>query len=164
VITPKMSFGTGHHATTQLMMTLMQDIDFRDRTVFDFGSGTGILAILAAKLGASSVLAADNDEWSAENAQENVLQNSTPQVAVLHGSIEQAADKTYDVVLANINRHILLQYMHQMYACLNSGGTLLMSGLLTEDFDMVHDAAVNEGFSFVRRAEMNNWIAIQFAK
>ncbi len=164
IITPKMSFGTGHHATTQLMMTLMQDISFNDKTVFDFGTGTGILGILAAKLGAKSVLAADNDEWSAENAAENVTQNNTPQVVVVHGSIENASGSTYDVLLANINRHILLQYMRDMYTCVNDGGILLMSGLLTEDFDMVHDAAVNEGFKLQRKEELNNWIVIQFGK
>jgi len=164
VITPKMSFGTGHHATTQLMMTLMQRIDFEDKTVFDFGTGTGILAILAAKLGAVSILAADNDEWSAENAQENVMQNATPQVVVAHGSIDKAAGHDYDIILANINRHILLQYMRDMYDCLKDGGILLMSGLLAEDFDMVHNAAVNEGFTFVHREEMNNWIVIQFVR
>lgn len=164
IITPKMSFGTGHHATTQLMMTLMQDIDFEGKKVFDFGTGTGILAILAARLGAASVLAVDNDEWSAENAQENIMQNAVQQVVVAQGSIEIAAGQAFDIILANINRHILLQYMQDMYNCLAAGGILLMSGLLTEDFDIVHDAAVNEGFTFLRRAEMNNWIVIQFSR
>lgn len=164
IITPKMSFGTGHHATTQLMMTMMKDIDFTGRQVFDFGTGTGILGILAAKLGAAAVLAADNDEWSAENAGENVDRNGTPGVTIVHGSIEEVAGNNYDIILANINRHILLRYMHDMYLLLPVNGILLMSGLLTEDFEIVNNAAVQEGFTWEAKQEMNNWIAIQYRK
>ncbi|XZF13860.1 50S ribosomal protein L11 methyltransferase [Chitinophagaceae bacterium MMS25-I14] len=164
IITPKMSFGTGHHATTQLMMEQMQHLDFSGKKVFDFGTGTGILAVLAQKLGAADTVAIDNDEWSYENALENVQQNEVNGIEILHGSLEKVADLKFDIVLANINRHILLQYMKDMYGILAPGGQLLMSGLLTEDFEIVHRAAVEEGFIFDVQNSLNNWIVLLFHK
>lgn len=163
VITPKMSFGTGHHATTHLMVEQMSQFNFENKDVFDFGTGTGILAILAEKLGARHVVAIDNDEWSYENTKENIVLNDCHKIDVSMNSIEQIGAQ-FDLILANINRHILLAYMQQMYGILRAGGTLLLSGLLTDDERMVSDAAVAAGFGIVNVQQRNNWIAITCAK
>ncbi|MES2477497.1 MAG: 50S ribosomal protein L11 methyltransferase [Bacteroidota bacterium] len=163
IITPKMSFGTGHHATTHLMVAQMQHIDFKDKSVFDFGTGTGVLAILAEILGASEIIAIDNDEWSFENTRENIGLNNCHNISVSMDSIE-SVQQTFDIILANINRHILLAYMPKMYQLLNDGGTLLMSGLLTDDELMVSDAAKAAGFTVQGVFTRNNWISILCAK
>ncbi len=164
-ITPKMSFGTGHHATTQQVMMLMKDVSFTGASVLDFGTGTGVLAILAEMLGAQHVLAIDNDEWSVENARENVQQNNCRNIVVEQGSLENApGGATYDIILANINRNILLQYMNMLYARLNAGGMILMSGLLVEDRDTMLAAAAQAGFTHRKDTELNNWIALFFEK
>ncbi len=163
VITPKMSFGTGHHATTQLMMMQMSKQDLKGKAVLDFGTGTGILAILAEKLGAKAVLAIDNDEWSYENTRENIAGNNCLNIEVVQGSLE-VADKQYDTILANINRHILLHYMNDMYSKLAEKGTILMSGLLKEDRGIVVEAALSSGFKLSGEDEHNNWIVLIFNK
>lgn len=163
IITPKMSFGTGHHATTHLMVAQMQDIDFKDKTVFDFGTGTGVLAILAEILGAKRIVAIDNDEWSFENTLENIGLNHCHNISVSMDSIESIAE-SFDIILANINRHILLAYMPQMLAMLQKGGTLLMSGLLTEDETMVCEAALAAGFELQGVYTRHNWISIKCGK
>jgi ribosomal protein L11 methyltransferase len=165
VITPKMSFGTGHHATTALMMTFMRELDFRDKYVFDFGTGTGILAILAEMLGASSVLAVDNDEWSYENASENCIRNQATKVAVQQATADDVPEGTqFDVILANINRHILLAYMQRMATLLKEKGLLLLSGILQEDIAMVRAAAEAEGFVCQKEQAERNWVCMQFIK
>lgn len=164
VITPKMSFGTGHHSTTQLMMRMMRDIDFKDRSVLDFGAGTGILAILAAMLGAQTVTAIDNDEWCYENAMENVQRNAAAQVEVALGTLEDVQQNNFDIILANINRHILLQYMPMLYGKIKEGGHILMSGLLIEDEAIIKQSATECGFRLKTMEVLNNWIAILFAK
>ncbi|MGN6476344.1 MAG: 50S ribosomal protein L11 methyltransferase [Flavipsychrobacter sp.] len=164
VITPKMTFGTGHHATTQLMVKMMRDLDFAGSKVFDFGTGTGILAILAEKLGAEYVEAIDNDTWSYENSIENLQRNHCKHVHIKAGSIENVEDTDFNIILANINRHILLQYMSDMYSLLKAGGTILMSGLLKEDRVLITDAATNAGFKEDKYEELNNWIALSFGK
>jgi ribosomal protein L11 methyltransferase len=160
VINPKMSFGTGHHATTQLVMKAMQQVNFANKRVLDFGTGTGILAILASMLGASDVLAIDNDEWSYENAQENVNRNSRTNITVQLATLDTVAD-TFDIILANINRHILLDYMNMMKKMLNPSGTIIMSGLLEEDADIIIEAASSAGFSNPHISTHSGWIAIQ---
>ncbi len=166
VITPKMSFGTGHHATTQLMMRMMRTFDFTDQKVFDFGTGTGILAILAAMLGAKSVLGIDNDEWSYENAIENITRNNIQRetLNIQLGSIDIVVNERYNIILANINRHILLQYMSNLYELTNTGGKVLLSGLLTEDRDIIIEAALKQGFLLVAEDSLNNWITLLFSK
>ncbi|WP_153800000.1 50S ribosomal protein L11 methyltransferase [Foetidibacter luteolus] len=132
VITPKMSFGTGHHATTYMMMDQMRHIDFSGKKVFDFGTGTGILAILAEKLGASSVLAIDNDEWCINNSRENVHSNQCENIRVeLAGNV--ATGEKFDVILANINKNVILDNLNALCGNLQSKGFLLLSGLLAED-------------------------------
>lgn len=164
VITPKMSFGTGHHATTRLMMQAMADIGFKEKTVFDFGTGTGILGILAAMLGSDRVVAIDNDTWSVENAQENVATNGQSQVAVSEGSIENLGGERFDRILANINRHILLQYMPEMASALLPGGVLLLSGILSADEEIITQSADSVGFVKQKRFQEKDWIALQFSR
>jgi len=164
LITPKMSFGTGHHATTQLMMLMMKDLELSRKTVLDFGTGTGVLAILAEMLGAVNILAIDNDDWCVENAGENIARNNCRQITVRKGSLEVSGERKTDLILANINRHILLQYMPLLHGKLNVYGRLLMSGLLSEDKDIIIKAATDAGFIFKNLKEQNNWIAILFVK
>lgn len=160
IITPKMSFGTGHHATTRLMIQQMKTIDFAGKEVLDFGTGTGVLAILAEKLGTARVLAIDNDEWSYENTLENVAVNNARGIDVQQGSLELAGDRKFDVILANINRHILLQYMHPMRAALKAGGVLLMSGILDADEQVVRQEAMKAGFNSYTVHTEDKWLCI----
>lgn len=165
VITPKMSFGTGHHATTALMMEFMRSLDFKDKTVFDFGTGTGILAILAEFLGATSVVAIDNDDWSVENAIENCERNNAHKIKIQLATADDIEPGLqFDIILANINRHILLEYMNRMAMQLKPGGTLLLSGILPEDIAMVREAAEQSGFVYQQEKVMNNWACIQFGR
>lgn len=163
IITPKMSFGTGHHATTRLMLEFMAMIDFKDKSVFDFGTGTGILAIMAQKLGAKSVMAIDNDEWSLENAIENCNINQADKVQISLEDIE-TLKTPYDIILANINRNILTQYMEHLYQLLNPQGTLLLSGILEQDEPFLIDIAQQKGFSLKQTKRSNNWVALCLSK
>jgi ribosomal protein L11 methyltransferase len=163
VITPKMSFGTGHHATTQQMMSQMKDMNFVGKSDFDFGTGTGILAILAMMLGAENTIAIDNDEWSVMNAKENVERNRV-NVEVSIEPIEKFSTMQFDILLANINRNILLQYMNTMSKMTNENGFVLMSGLLTEDQQVIEEAAQKEGLLLIKRTEDLNWISLLFRK
>lgn len=163
VITPKMSFGTGHHATTYMMIQQMKDLDFTRKTVFDFGTGTGVLAILAEKLGASTVLAIDNDKWSIENAQENIRYNKCSKVQIQLGDTIQKAIR-YDIILANINRNVILGNAQSIASSLKENGHLLLSGLLEGD-----EMAIREVFStynlFLRKKySKNNWISLLFSR
>jgi ribosomal protein L11 methyltransferase len=135
IITPKMSFGTGHHATTYMMIEQMQNINFINKKVFDFGTGTGILAILAEKLGAFSITAIDNDEWSIKNAKENFEKNNVYLINLYQSSV--IPEGSFDVILANINKNILLEYRSSLVNTLSDGGILLMSGLLKEDVNTI---------------------------
>jgi ribosomal protein L11 methyltransferase len=160
IITPKMSFGTGHHATTMLMVEQMRNTDFVDKHVLDFGTGTGVLAILAGKLGAASVLAIDNDEWSYENTLENVAANNARGIEVRKGSLEAAESRKFDIILANINRHILLQYMQEMHALLENGGVLIMSGILDADEQIVMSETRKAGFKHISVISESKWLCI----
>jgi len=163
VITPKMSFGTGHHATTALMMEFMRGLDFKGKCVFDFGTGTGILAILAEMLGAASILAIDNDEWSVTNSIENAARNNATRIEIRQATADDLEPGLqFDIILANINRHILLAYMHTMASQLKAAGTLLLSGILPEDISMVREAAEAAGFIYGQEKIMNNWVCMQF--
>jgi len=164
IINPKMSFGTGHHATTQLMIQQMKGMDFASKSVLDFGTGTGILAILSEKLGATEILAIDNEDWSFANGVENVSRNNCLHIVVKKGSLETVSDQRFDIVLSNINRHILLQYMNQMYSILNINGVLLLSGILVEDREIILQSAQDSGLKFVSEQILNNWMAMQFVR
>lgn len=161
VITPKMSFGTGHHATTWLMLDAMQNVDFAGKAVLDFGTGTGVLAILAAKLGASRVLAIDNDAWSVENSLENVRMNGMQNtIDVRAGALEAVLGATFDVILANINRHVLLAHMQEMRSLLAPTGTAFISGLLEGDEGVIAASARAAGFLPMPAHHRTGWIAI----
>lgn len=162
VITPKMSFGTGHHATTYMMMQQMREIDFDDKTVLDFGTGTGILAILAEKLDAKEILAIDNDEWSIANAQENVIRNSCNRIQLINAN-SVAGNQHYDIILANINKNVLIDNIQELAAQLSAQGIMLLSGLLSSDeSDML---AVTGRFSLILKGKsvQDNWICLKFA-
>lgn len=161
IITPKMSFGTGHHATTYMMMQQMRHIDFSNKTVFDFGTGTGILAILAEKLGAAKITAIDVDDWSIENAKENFQRNGCSKIDVTLSS--QLPKEAFDIILANINRNVLLDYMEGLSAMTNPGGTVLLSGLLAADETDIRNAAGKQGLLFKKKEEKNGWISLLFS-
>jgi len=166
VITPKMSFGTGHHATTCMMVEAMSRIDFSDKIVLDYGSGTSILAILAAKLGAKHVDAVDIDTWAYENSLENTaINNVSEKIQVLEGDWSQVPkDTQYDIILANINRHIILGSMADMSAQLKSGGNLLCSGFLEADVELVAQAAAAAGIELVHVSTEEQWRCVAFVK
>jgi ribosomal protein L11 methyltransferase len=160
VITPKMSFGTGHHATTYMMIAQMQHMDFPGQKVFDFGTGTGILAILAERLGAASVTAIDVDEWSIENATENCERNHCRQISVSRSS--EIPEQQFDIILANINRNVLLQYAEPLSAALGTGGLLLLSGILAADENDIAAAFTSRGFALSTKSERENWVSLLF--
>jgi ribosomal protein L11 methyltransferase len=164
VITPKMSFGTGHHSTTQLVMMLMRELDFSGKSVLDFGSGTGVLAIFAEMLGATNILAIDNDEWSVENGAENVERNRSKHITVQQASLENIALAKADIILANINRHILLQHMERLSSMLVPGGRIIMSGILQEDEQIIVNAAAAVGLIKLKGDSQLNWTALLFEK
>jgi ribosomal protein L11 methyltransferase len=164
IVTPRMSFGTGHHATTQLMIETMKDISFENKNVLDFGTGTGVLAILAEKLGATTITAIDNDQWSYCNAIDNCKQNDCQYIKVALGSLEDISSSGFDVILANINRHILLQYMKDIYHQLQQGGSLLLSGILTDDENIIMSEASSAGFQYISKKEKANWLSVLFLK
>lgn len=163
VITPKMSFGTGHHETTWLMLQLILDIDLQGVSVLDMGAGTGVLAILAAMKGGNPVLAIDNDPWSFENCSENVIQNGHPEIEVILGDAG-AIKGTFDVIIANINRNILLADIPAYSAALNKGGQLLLSGFYVQDRQDLLARAESFGLKYMDEREKENWVALRLQK
>jgi ribosomal protein L11 methyltransferase len=161
IITPKMSFGTGHHATTFLMLQAMQHIDFTNKKVLDFGTGTGILAILAEKRGAAQITAIDNDAWSFENVQENIQLNACTRIKALH-TATIPDQEPFHVILANITRNVLLEYMPVLKSSLMPTGMLACSGILKEDKQDMCAAGENWGMKLVLESERANWISLLF--
>ncbi|HTE24823.1 50S ribosomal protein L11 methyltransferase [Flavitalea sp.] len=160
VITPRMSFGTGHHATTYLMLQQMESITFKNKIVLDFGTGTGVLAILAEKLGAAEIVAIDNDKWSIENAGENVRENNCLKIRIEEsGNID--SNRQFDVILANINRNVLLDQMANLSQHLKKDGVLLMSGLLSGDRSKIEAAAIDSGLRINEENELEGWIVLK---
>ena len=162
-ITPKMSFGTGHHGTTYTVMQMMGEMDFKGKTVYDFGTGTGILAILAEKLGAAQVLAVDNDDWCVENAIEN-LQNNDSRVISIKKVESAAQNEKFEIILTNVNRHIIEANMEALSAAGKSGGSLVLSGLLIEDQEDMIQLALNDGWIFQKQKQMEGWISLLFTR
>jgi ribosomal protein L11 methyltransferase len=161
IITPKMSFGTGHHATTYMMIQQMHNIDFKNTTVFDFGMGTGILAILAERLGAKNIVAIDNDEWSINNAKENIERNNCKCIQ-LFLSATLGSNEKFDIVLANINKNVILNNFENLKNLLSQNGQLLISGLLIEDEADILAAAVKNNLKLTARIHRNKWISLKF--
>lgn len=163
-IQPQMSFGTGHHQTTWLASKKMFELELLDKRVLDMGTGTGILAILAEKLGAASVFAPDIDVWSYNNALENTALNKCMNVEVALGGIELIQNRTFDVIIANINKNILITQFPAYAEALEIGGTLLISGFfVTDKPDLVIEAEKN-GFIFQELYKKDEWALLQFVK
>lgn len=165
VIEPKMSFGTGHHATTWMMARAMSMLDFQGREVLDAGSGTGILAILALKLGAVSAVGFDNDVWCYRNAQENAaLNNVTGSAVWIEGDLKDVPPGSYDVVLANINRNYLLDHAEALALRVRPGGFLLVSGFYDREAKLLLDRYAATGFVAQHLQRRDDWACIIFVK
>ncbi|AKQ47348.1 50S ribosomal protein L11 methyltransferase [Rufibacter radiotolerans] len=165
VITPKMSFGTGHHETTTLMIENQLTLDHTGKRVLDMGCGTGILAIMAEQLGAREVLAVDIEDWTVENARENAERNNckTLEVRLGDASVLQG-EAPFDLILANINRNVLLEDMPVYSKLLLPGGPLVLSGFYTEDLPVLQEKATECGLSFQNSRSKNNWVSAIFLK
>jgi ribosomal protein L11 methyltransferase len=164
VIEPKMSFGTAHHETTRLMLAAVMETDMNGAIVLDMGTGTGILAILASKLGASSVTAIDTDEWSCLNTEENVRRNAVAGISVIQGDCKVIPSVNYTHILANINRNVLLADLPVYHSRLADGGILLMSGFYEEDLPLISKAAEDLGLVLRGHNTMNHWMMAGFSK
>lgn len=162
VIEPKMSFGTGHHETTHMMLHHILNEDFDGKSVLDMGCGTGVLAILAEMRGAKKLDAVDIDEWCFLNSKENVERNNCSKIKVYEGDSSLLGDKKYDVILANINRNILLEDIPVYSKCLNNEGTLFLSGFYTHDLDVISLKCEEYNLRFVKKLEKNNWVSAKY--
>ena len=163
VITPKMSFGTGHHATTYSVMQLMQHINFKNKTVFDFGTGTGILAILAEKLGSIEILAIDYDDWCIENANENIVNNHCNKIEIVKADTALVS-KQYDIIIANINKNIIQDNFENLHQSAKANATILLSGLLIADEEDILQLANDKQWEHQQTVTKGDWIAIEFQK
>jgi len=164
-IDPKMSFGTGHHETTYLMIQQMMDLSFKNKTILDMGSGTGVLAILASYFGAKDIYAVDNDHWAYENMLENFKKNHVEKINAYFGDASLLKDfPEFDIILANINRNILLNDMKQYISKLKSGGNLILSGFYQEDIPLLLDETQKNGMIFENQKIKNNWVSLRLKK
>lgn len=165
VIDPKMAFGTGHHQTTAMMMELMLDESFNGKQVLDMGCGTGILAILASKLGAKNILAIDNDEVCYESTLENAELNNVNNIQVLCGSKDIIPNQTVDIILANINRNILLDQLERYEEVLADNGVIFLSGFYHDiDLEMITQKAETLGLKYIKHKKTQDWVAAKFFK
>ena len=165
VVMPKMSFGTGHHATTWLVSRAVLDLGVAGRRGLDMGSGTGVLSIVAAKCGAAHVDAVDIDEWAYNNALENIRLNNTNDIVVALGGAEQIpAFGTFDIVFANINRNILLNDIRHYNECMKPGAFLYMSGFYVQDIPAIEEECKRNGLALLSHTEKNNWAAVKVQK
>tara|TARA_R110001592_G_scaffold109196_2_gene304668 strand:+ start:519 stop:1355 length:837 start_codon:yes stop_codon:yes gene_type:complete len=162
VIEPKMSFGTGHHETTHMMLQHILQLNVKDKTVLDMGSGTGVLAILTAMKGATEIDAIDIDNWCYLNAKENVERNGMDFISVKEGDVLLIKDKKYDLIIANINRNILLADIPAYAHSLNKNGILLLSGFYTQDLEMITEKCKENSLKFEKNLERNNWVAAKY--
>ena len=164
VIEPKMSFGTGHHETTHMMIQHLLETDVTNKKTLDMGCGTAILAILAEMKGAQPIDAIDIDNWCYLNSIENAERNNCKHITVYEGDAALLAGKKYDVIIANINRNILLNDMQQYVDCLNEKGILFLSGFYTEDIPFIDASCTEKGLQYVKKFERNNWVALKYLK
>jgi ribosomal protein L11 methyltransferase len=164
VIEPKMSFGTGHHETTHMMIQHLLELDVTNKKTIDMGCGTAILAILAEMKGAQPIDAIDIDNWCYLNSIENAERNNCNHISVYEGDASLLVGKKYDIIIANINRNILLNDMQQYLDCLNENGILFLSGFYTEDIPFISESCTSKGLSYIKQFERNNWVALKFEK
>ncbi|WP_075344161.1 50S ribosomal protein L11 methyltransferase [Tenacibaculum agarivorans] len=164
VIEPKMSFGTGHHETTHMMIQHLISLDLEGKKVLDMGCGTGVLAIFAEMKGANPIDAIDIDNWCYINSIENVERNSCHNITVFEGDAELLSGRTYDVIIANINRNILLKDMETYINCLNEKGILLLSGFYKEDIPIINEETSKYGIKLDHTIERNNWVSLKYVK
>ena len=163
IIQPKMSFGTGHHATTYLMIQQMLDMDLKDKTVLDMGCGTSVLAIFAKQMGAGKTLAIDIDEWSVENSIENAARNNV-EFKIEQGTAENLGKENFDVILANINRNILISDIPTYVSVLNNGGKLLLSGLCFFDVDDILEVCTEQNLKLEKQIQREEWVSLLLSK
>jgi len=164
VIEPKMSFGTGHHETTHLMIQHLIDLDLENKTVLDMGCGTGILAIFAEMKGAKKLDAIDIDDWCYVNSLENVERNHCKNISVYKGDASLLENKRYDIIIANINRNILMQDISVYAKRLNKNGILLLSGFYVKDILMINKEATKNKLQLEKQLERNSWVALKFRR
>ncbi len=162
VIEPKMSFGTGHHETTHMMLEHILNTDFKGKTVLDMGSGTGVLAILASMRGATQIDAIDIDNWCYLNAKENMSRNHCENIEVYQGDALLLENKSYDIILANINRNILLADLPIYARCLNKEGQIFLSGFYEDDIPLISSKCEESGLKFQKFSKKNNWVAVKY--
>ena len=160
LITPKMSFGTGHHATTLQMMQQMSEINFVNKSVIDFGTGTGLLSILAEKMGATAVLAIDNDDWSINNTKENIAANNCNKIEVVKAETCIYSNHKADILLANINLNVIIENLDNILSCCNHPVKMLFSGILTVDETKILPVLTSRGIKILNVASNNNWLVI----
>jgi len=163
VIEPKMSFGTGHHATTHMMIQFILKNEWKGKSVLDMGCGTGVLAILSSQKGANPVEAIDIDNWCYLNTLENIERNNVPEISVKEGGAELLGEKKYDVIIANINRNILLNDMQKYVSVLQPDGDLYLSGFYKEDIPIIQEACEKLGLKFQENLEKDKWVAVKFS-
>ena len=164
VITPKMSFGTGHHETTYMMLQQLLPLSLEGTKVLDMGCGTGILAIMAALRGARDITAIDIDPWCVENATENVQQNNCSFIIIKEGDVSLIAGEQYNLILANINRNILLSDIPAYTQALLPQGLLLVSGFYEEDLPAIKEKCQEEGLTYLSHIERNRWVSAKFQR
>ena len=164
IIEPKMSFGTGHHETTHMMIQHILKNDFTDKSVLDMGCGTGVLAILAEMKGAKPIDAIDYDNWCYLNSLENVERNNSQQITVLEGDANLLEGRRYDIIIANINRNILLRDLRTYNSCFENEGTLFLSGFYKEDIAVIEAECNLHQLKLIEVIENNNWVALKFEK
>jgi ribosomal protein L11 methyltransferase len=164
VIEPKMSFGTGHHETTHMMIQHILETDCTHKKTLDMGCGTAILAILAEMKGAQPIDAIDIDNWCYLNSIENAERNNCKHISVYEGDAGLLIGKKYDIIIANINRNILLNDMQTYVDCLNENGLLFLSGFYTEDIPVISESCLSKGLTYEKQFERNNWVALKFTK
>lgn len=163
-ITPKMSFGTGHHETTVMMICAMSRLYMEGKTVLDFGTGTGILAILSSFMGAKQVVANEIEEIAVENAHENIDNNLCANIELIHGNIDHVPQLEYDLILANVNRNVLLNDAHKLFQLQNSKGILLISGILDKDNKTIRDAFELQNYRFLSEWQEGHWVCQKYIK
>jgi ribosomal protein L11 methyltransferase len=162
VIEPKMSFGTGHHETTHMMIQHLLETNVSNLKTLDMGCGTAILAILAEMKGAKPIDAIDIDNWCYLNSIENAERNNCHEITVYEGDASLLKENKYDLIIANINRNILLNDMQQYVDCLNKNGILLLSGFYNEDIPFIDESCTEKGLTFVKKFERNNWVSLKY--